>query len=94
MVGVYGQANKATLDHERAHAYYTCAPGYSELFTAQLDGQEAVYQALREMGYGEHVLLDERQAYAVSGWRKDWPQTLREQLRDLIGKPEFAVVLA
>jgi hypothetical protein len=46
------------------------------------------------MGYGEHVLLDERQAYAVSGWRKDWPQTLREQLRDLIGKPEFAVVLA
>lgn len=73
IVGVHTGNGEAELQeallHEQAHAVYSCNDVYRRAVRRFFRMPEIAAQALRRMGYGEHVLFDEYIAFSIAGPR-------------------------
>jgi hypothetical protein len=96
VVGVHLEAGKNMVDilkHERAHAFFHAFSDYQKKIRKLADQQPKittkVFNRLRKMGYGDNVLLDEYQAYAIGGVDPKGPVKEDSQVVRYVSKLEI-----
>jgi len=70
LIGTFGKTNLLTLKHEVCHGMFYCCPEYKKLTTEIVKKYKvkSLRNVLLNIGYCKEVLVDEIQAYAITGY--------------------------
>jgi uncharacterized CHY-type Zn-finger protein len=81
LIGTFGKTNLLTLKHEVCHGMFYCCPEYKKIVSKIVKRYRVsnLYKVLLNIGYCKKVLVDEVQAYAITGYLP-MPKT-KEMLR-------------
>ena len=70
LIGTFGKTSYQTLKHEVCHGMFYCCPEYKEIVskTVKKYNMKKLRDVLLNIGYCKEVLVDEIQAYAITGY--------------------------